>query len=113
MVEYQGTSLVRPYVLGGRVAGAAGAPVHDPGPVPPDPHPATITIPAGRSGSVGVTRNVGYTGRTGLTVTRGQTSVTVALPAEVVDALLVVLHADTGVPYEPTDPAELAEGGGR
>jgi hypothetical protein len=103
MVDNQGTGIVRPYVLGGRVPGADGDP-HDPGPVPvAEPYPSTTTVPA-EAGAVSVTRNVGYTGRTGLTVSRGDSTVTVALDSRAVDALVWLLFADTPAPYQLANP---------
>lgn len=92
MVDNQGTSIIRPYVMGGRVDGADAGP-YDPGPVPtPEPRPSTTVLPVGSHATVAVTTNIGYTGYTGLTVTRGETSVTVALPT-------LVLATATPVPY--------------
>lgn len=90
------------------------ADTYDPGPVPPEPQRRSTTVRAGGRASVTVTRNVGYTGRTGLTVTRdGLAAITVALPPDVVDALVWLLHTTNGVSYastrRPESPPEAGE----
>jgi hypothetical protein len=85
----QSNALVLPYVL----AYDPG----DPGPVPEvvEPAPSSVVLVVGAHTSVDVTRNVGRTGLTGLTVTRGESSVTVALPPPTVAALRQALAEAT------------------
>jgi hypothetical protein len=102
----QPTALVRPYVL---------APPADPGPLPDvlEPRSPSVVLVVGPHTAVDVTSNIGNTGVTGLTVTRGETSVTVALPPPTVDALRDALAEAAPSPYLPTAPAapEPARGG--
>jgi hypothetical protein len=101
MAEDQPTApIVRPYVPPARAATDPG----DPGPIPPHPRSSTTVLPVDQHVTLGVTRNVGYTGRTGLTVVKGETTMTVALPATTVHALRAAL-------YRATVPT--SSGGGR
>jgi hypothetical protein len=93
-------ALVRPYVLS--------ADPGDPGPLPavvePFPTTSVVLVVDGHT-RLEVTADIGHTGLTGLTVVRGETGVTVALPPPTVDALRLALAQTTPGPY----PA--AEGG--
>jgi hypothetical protein len=113
MSEFTGrdhdNALVRPYVL----ATDRG----DPGPVPEvvEPHPTGVVLVVDGHTRLEVTSNIGHTGLTGLTVIRGETGVTVALPPPTVDALRLALAEATPIPYLPAARGipESAEGGGR
>lgn len=103
MVEAQGT----PFVLHGLLASwldkdplAAGADGYDPGPLPTvvEPQPAhSTTLVVGSQAAVAIVENIGGTGLTGLSVRRGETEVSLALPPasveQVAEALLGTLPA--------------------